>query len=116
MKLNTTLAAALIAAFAGGALAQTAPQTPRVDQREVKQQQRIDQGVASGQLTAKETAHLENGQARVDAKEAKAKSDGVVTAKERAQLKKAQDKQSQKIYAQKHDKQTKPAPAAAPAK
>jgi hypothetical protein len=111
MKLKTTLAAVIIAAFAGSALAQATPQTPRVDQREAKQQQRIDQGVASGQLTGKEAARLEKGQARVEAKEAAAKADGVVTAKERAQLHRAQNKQSRKIYRQKHDNQTNPAPA-----
>jgi len=111
MKLKSTIAAAIIAAFAGGALAQTTPQTPRVDQREAKQQQRIEQGVASGQLTGREAARLEKGQAKIEAKEAAAKADGVVTAKERAQLNKAQNKQSRKIYRQKHDKQTNPAPA-----
>ena len=40
MKLKTAIAAAIIAAFAGSALAQT---TPRVDQREANQQQRIEQ-------------------------------------------------------------------------
>jgi hypothetical protein len=34
-------------------MAQTA--TPNLDKREVNQQQRIDQGVASGQLNARET-------------------------------------------------------------
>jgi uncharacterized membrane protein YebE (DUF533 family) len=62
-------------------------------------------------LAGKEAARLEKGHARVDAKEAAAKADGVVTAKERAQLNKAQNKQSRKIYRQKHDKQTNPAPA-----
>ena len=111
MKLKITLAAAIIAVFAGGALAQTTPQMPHVDQREAKQQQRIDKGVASGQLTAKEAARLEKGQAKIEAREAAAKADGVVTKKERAQLRKAQNRESKKIYKQKHDKQTKPAAA-----
>lgn len=111
MQLKTTLAVAIIAAFAGSAAAQTAPQMPRVDQREANQQQRIEQGKASGQLTGREAARLEKGQARIEAKEAAAKADGVVTAKERAQLKRAQNRESKKIYRQKHDKQTQPAPA-----
>jgi hypothetical protein len=38
--------------------------------------------------------------------ENKALADGKVTAKERARIEKAQDRQSKKIYREKHDKQT----------
>jgi opacity protein-like surface antigen len=91
----------------------TAPTTPRVDQREANQQQRIDKGVASGQLNAKETARLEAGQAKVQAREAQAKADGVVTKKEKARLHNTQENQGKKIAKQKHDKQK--APVTAPA-
>jgi hypothetical protein len=102
----TTIATALVAIISAHAYAQTpTPVAPRADAREVKQQQRIDQGVASGQLNANETRKLENGQARVDATEARAKADGKVTRKERAKLEVMQDKQSRKIYRQKHDAQ-----------
>jgi hypothetical protein len=84
-------------------LAQT--NTPKVDQRQANQQQRIDQGVASGQLTGKEAARLEKGQAQVEKKEAKAKADGKVTAKERAKHEQAQNQQSKKIKHEKHDSQ-----------
>lgn len=43
-------ACALALSIAGLAIAQTA--TPKLDKREANQQQRIDQGVASGQLNA----------------------------------------------------------------
>ena len=112
MKCTSSLLIAVLSVFALPVMAQTAPApaknpaaTPGVDQRQVNQQQRIDQGVASGQLTGKEAAKLEKGQAQVEKKEAKAKADGKVTAKEREKLKKAQDKQSKKINQQKHDKQ-----------
>ena len=101
------LAAAVLAFTAAASFAQTADATatPRVDQREARQQQRIANGVASGQLTPKETARLENEQAHIQASEAKAKSDGVVTAKERAKLAKKQDRASRRIHRQKHDAQ-----------
>jgi hypothetical protein len=102
-------AAVAVLAFALPAAAQTA--TPRVDQREANQQKRIDQGVQSGELNAKETARLEKGEAKVEKMEEKAKSDGQVTKKERAALHHAQDKQSRRIAKQKHDKQ-KAVPAA----
>jgi hypothetical protein len=103
------LAAVIATAFALPALAQDA--MPRVDQRQVNQEARIEQGVQTGQLTPKETAKLEVGQDKVMKKEAKAKSDGKVTPKERKKVAKAQDKQGKKIYKQKHDAQV-----AAPAK
>jgi hypothetical protein len=107
--MNARIVAALFALAALPAAAQTS--TPRVDQRQVNQEARIQQGVQSGELTNKEAAKLENGQAKVRAKEDKAKADGVVTQKERAKLAKVQNKQSKKIHKQKHDAQKK-APAA----
>ena len=46
LTVTTTLALASLGAFAQAA---AAPATPRVDQREVNQDKRIQQGVASGQ-------------------------------------------------------------------
>src|SRR5437773_10815080 len=105
MKIVNITAAALIAAFALPALAQT-QSTPRIDQRQANQERRIEQGEKSGALTQKEAARLEKGQARVQKMEDKAVADGKVTAKERARIEKAQDQQSRRIYREKHDKQT----------
>lgn len=85
------------------AVAQT--NTPRVDQRGVNQQARIQQGAASGSLTQKEAARLENGQQHVQNMEAKAKSDGVVSQQEKGRLHHAQEVQSRHVYKQKHDRQ-----------
>lgn len=94
---------ALVAVIPTLALAQV--DTPRVDQRQLNQERRIDQGVASGSLTAREADRLERGQQRVDNIETRAKADGVVTRQERSRLHQAQDVQSRRIYAQKHDRQ-----------
>lgn len=91
-----------------GAFAQTA--TPRVDKREGKQETRIDAGVASGQLNAREANRLDKQQDHVADVEAKAKSDGTVTKAERRRLAKAQNRTSENIYQQKHDAQTAPKP------
>jgi uncharacterized membrane protein YebE (DUF533 family) len=80
-------------------------ETPGIDQRQANQEQRIDQGIASGQLTQREAGRLEQQQQRIDTMENKAKSDGVVTNKERTRIHAAQDKASKKIYRQKHDRQ-----------
>jgi len=79
-------------------------ETPGIDQRQANQEQRIDQGIASGQLTQREAGRLEQ-QQHIDTMENKAKSDGVVTKKERTRIHAAQDKASKKIYRQKHDRQ-----------
>ena len=104
MKLKTILASLFVSALALPALAQTSS-TPRIDQRQENQQQRIDQGVQSGALTEKEATRLDKGQGRVEKMEDKAVSDGKVTAKERMRIEKAQDTQSRRIARQKHDRQ-----------
>ena len=107
--MNCKIVAAIFSLVALPVAAQTS--TPRVDQRQANQEARIQQGVQSGELTNREAAKLEAGQAKVQAKEDKAKADGVVTPKERAKLAKAQDKQSRMLYMQKHDAQKKAAAA-----
>ena len=97
------LIAAIATALTLPAFAQTA--TPGIDQRQINQEQRIDQGVASGQLNQRETNRLERGQQRVDNMENRAKSDGVVTARERTRIQHAQNVESKRIYRQKHDRQ-----------
>lgn len=79
--------------------------TPKFDQRQANQEQRINQGVQSGALTPKESGRLEKGQDHLQTMEDRAKSDGHVTRQERAQLQHAENRQSERIYRQKHDRQ-----------
>jgi hypothetical protein len=97
------IAAAIATVISVPVLAQA--NTPGIDQRQANQERRIDQGVASGELNARETARLDRGQNRVDNMENRAKADGVVTKGERAIIHNAQDRQSARIYRQKHDRQ-----------
>lgn len=103
MKKTVLAAAGLILLASASAFAQTA--TPRFDQRQANQERRIDQGVASGQLTQREATRLEAGQDRLQRMEDKAKSDGTVTRQERARLQHAENVQSRHIARQKHDRQ-----------
>jgi uncharacterized membrane protein YebE (DUF533 family) len=105
MKLLYVAAAFVLACVALSALAQTSS-TPRIDQRQANQERRIDAGEKSGQLTPKEAQRLEKGQARIQKMENKAVADGKVTKKERAKIEQAQDRQSRRIYQERHDKQT----------
>jgi hypothetical protein len=96
-------AAAFFLALSGPLLAQTV--TPKVDQRQANQEQRIDQGAQSGTLTGKEAARLEKGQTHVENVETRTQADGKVTARERARLDHAQDVQSRRIAREKRDGQ-----------
>jgi hypothetical protein len=81
--------------------------TPKVRERQAKQQSRIQEGRKSGELTNKETARLEAQQAKIQHDKRVAKSDGVVTPAERQKLKREQNRASRNIYRQKHDAQEK---------
>jgi len=111
MKTFHLISAAMLTASCVAVSAQTAvsapgANTPRIDQRQANQEQRIDKGIASGQLNKRETHRLENEQAHINKAEDKAKADGSVTAQERKRLTKMQNHASRDIYRQKHDKQT----------
>jgi hypothetical protein len=81
------------------------PATPQVDQRQANQAQRIDQGVASGELNRREAHRLQHQQGRIQRAENRAKADGTVTAGERKHLHHMQDRASRNIAHQKHDRQ-----------
>ena len=72
-------------------------ETPVIDQRQTNQEQRIDQGIASGQLNERETNRLNKQQEHVNKMEDRAKSDGVMTKNERARIGAAQDRASRHI-------------------
>ena len=81
--------------------------TPGIDQRQAIQEERIDRGVESGQLTGREAHRLDQRMDRVETIEEKAKADGTVTQQERKRLQKAINKNSKAIAKQKHDRQGK---------
>jgi len=95
-----TLALALtVAAAASMADAAT------VNERQERQQERIEQGVKSGQLTKREAARLERQEAKIAAEEKAFRSDGKLSLRERAKLQRDLNKTSRRIYRQKHDAQ-----------
>ena len=96
---------AAVLSVCASSLAFAEANTPKIDQRQGKQEQRVDQGIVSGQLNERETNRLNNQQEHINKMEDKAKSDGVVTKKERARIGQAQDRASRHIAKQKHDSQ-----------
>jgi hypothetical protein len=79
-----------------------------VGQRQTNQQQRIAQGVKSGQLTAGETAKLENQQRGINqqVKADRAANGGKLTGAEKQQINKEQNAASKNIYNKKHNAKT----------
>src|SRR5436190_7189457 len=98
---HTTLTAALALAFSGAAFAQAG-----TVQRDVNQQQRIEQGLQSGSLNTREAARLEQEESRVQRDQARAMQDGKLTPAEKARLEREQNAVSRDIYREKHDAQT----------
>ena len=92
-------------ALAGGMLSLVNAQATRVGQRAENQQDRIAQGVKSGQLTAGETARLEGREAHVNREvhRERAANGGHLTAGERARVNHQQNHISRSIYRDKHN-------------
>jgi hypothetical protein len=80
----------------------------RIHGRKTNQQDRIAQGVASGQLNPRETARLETREAHLNREVARmrADNDGALTARQHARVERQQDRLSRNIYQQKHDGQS----------
>ena len=79
-----------------------------VNDRQRNQQERIGQGVESGSLTAGETAHLEKQEAAIhhEVKTDRKANGGTLTAQERRQVNRQQNRESRRIYNDKHNGKT----------
>ena len=101
-KLILTSAALILTAMPA-AFAQDA--APTINQRKENQQDRIAQGVKSGELTAGETRNLEAKESALNHEEhsMRAADNGHLTAGDRAVLNHQQNKLSHQIYAKKHN-------------
>jgi hypothetical protein len=108
MKIPHMTASILVATLAcGAAMAQTVPDHPRVNevnQRLDNQQQRINQGLANGTMTGKQAARDEKHDANIAKRESvdEAKHGGHLTKGEQNRLNHSEDRNSRRIYKQKH--------------
>lgn len=109
-----TVAAGVVLA-AGTAHAQTAsssttttPTGATIHQRKVNQQDRIAQGLKSGQMTAGEAATVEKQEAGINKEEAgmRAQDNGHLTSQDKSTLTSQQNVESKDIYADKHNSVT----------
>ena len=95
MKITAIVIAASLAA--GSASAAT------IHQRRVNQQERIANGIATGQLSAREAARIEGQEARLGTELHYFRADGTLSPRERASVNSQQNRLSREIYRQKHD-------------
>jgi hypothetical protein len=101
--LRNLIAIAIVAAFPLGVGAQTAGSEV---QRDVNQQQRIENGLKSGALTTREAARLEKEEARVNSMESRARKDGKLTDAEKARIAREQNRVSRDITRQSNNAAT----------
>ncbi len=77
-----------------------------INERQQNQRERIQQGVRSGELTPVEAAKLRRDEAQIRLNEARARqSGGEFTPQERARIQRQLNRESRKIYREKHDAQ-----------
>jgi hypothetical protein len=91
-----------------GTPSSTTPKPGEVAQRKENQQDRIANGVKSGQLTAGETANLENKEAAIngETRADRAANGGKLTPGEKRQVNQQQNQLSKQIYNDKHNANT----------
>ena len=102
MMIKKVLAVAMgLSMFAAPAFAQG-----RMDRREDRQDQRIENGRKTGQLSRAEAMRLQRAQANLEAemRMLRARQGGRLTRMQRASFERRQNELSRRIYEQKHDR------------
>ncbi|MEA3435580.1 MAG: hypothetical protein U9R43_03885 [Thermodesulfobacteriota bacterium] len=82
-------------------------QAGKTGNRQIKQQKRIHQGLASGELTPGEALRLEKEQQHIQKTKQEALKDDKVTPKERIRLERQQNRANRHIYRFKHNEKAK---------
>lgn len=102
-----TVAAAALASFL---ILPSSAEAGKIKKRAENQQDRIAQGVKSGELTAGETARVEKKEARLnhEVRDMREDNGGKLTDAEKAKVNHQQNRLSKDIYKQKHDSQPQP--------
>ena len=90
----TMIAGAVASLFSLAATAQT---TGSEVQRDVNQQQRIEQGLQNGSLNTREASKLEADQSRINRMQSNAEKDGKLSPAEKARIQRAQNQESRDI-------------------
>ncbi|MGA1983867.1 MAG: hypothetical protein ABSG84_15555 [Acidobacteriaceae bacterium] len=106
MKFASFVIAVTLALTPAVIFAQSAPNRPdpTINQRKENQQDRIAQGVKSGELKAGQTARLEHQEAGINKEERgmRAQDNGRLTSQDRKTINHQQNVESRRIYRDKH--------------
>lgn len=110
MKKITGLIFAAFIVLCGLAADSYAQKRPRsINNRQERQQERIVQGIKSGELTARETYRLSREQYQIQRMENRFRRSGDgLSNRERLRLQRELNQSSRRIYRQKHDRQDYP--------
>ncbi|HET7766691.1 MAG TPA: hypothetical protein VFK92_16520 [Burkholderiales bacterium] len=95
MKATATIIAGAVAGLFS--LAATAQTTGSEVQRDVNQQQRIEQGLQNGSLNTREASKLESEQSRINRMQSNAEKNGNLSPQEKARIQRAQNQESRDI-------------------
>jgi hypothetical protein len=119
IQLKSAFMSAALAVLILPAAAQTATPTPApapptqqkpttLQQRDKNQQDRIANGIKSGELTPNEASHIEGQEQKVnnEVKDMRAADGGKLTAADKEKVTNQENRMSREIYNQKHDAQT----------
>ena len=107
MKTNLSILLSSLAIISSQAFAEP-PHDPGVHARQQRQEQRIKQGVRSGELTKDEARKLREEQRAIRREERVYKADGKLTREERKDLHQDLNDLSKDIYTEKHDGEKRP--------
>jgi hypothetical protein len=104
----TRLALAATLILSPAAIFAQAPSSATINQRKENQQDRIAQGVKSGQLTAGETSHIEHQEAGINKEEKgmRAQDNGHLTKQDKKTINQQQNQESKRIHRDKHNAKT----------
>src|SRR5205823_4512523 len=94
------LTAGGLLAASGGANAQSMYEINRIQDQ---QQNRIERGIESGQITRSEAARLERGERAIDRAQRQAMADGHVSQQERARIDRMVERENREIYRDSHN-------------
>lgn len=100
---KSSLTIALALTLMGSAAWAAPPQTQEVTQRDLNQQDRVEQGLQSGQLSTHEAGQLEKQESHIDKMQANDLKNGKLSPQETARINAAQNRVSNQIYNDKHN-------------
>ena len=106
MKRISQIVLALVVITSFASLASASENPRHMQRRNVRQHERIQQGVRSGSLTPGEARHLRMGERRIHRTERRAKADGQLSLRERGRINRMQNHESRHIYRLKHNRRS----------